>query len=114
MLKCQNFQLFLVAELITKAKLYPAKLAFIGLPPVDESKTLSYEETGFKQERVKLFNDVIKEVCEENNILFLDIFDIMFKEDYLNLLGDGLHPNSKGYDFMFNKIKEFIEKNQLI
>ena len=103
-----------IQELITKANSYQAKLAFIGLPPVDESRTLYYEETCFKSERVKLFNDIIKKVCEENNILFLDIFDIMVKGDYLHLLDDGLHPNSVGYDFMFKHVIKFVESNNLI
>ena len=102
-----------IKELIIKAKSYQTKLAFIGLPPVDESRTLPYEETWFKSERVKLFNDIIKELCEENNILFFDIFDIMIKENYPKLLDDGLHPNAAGYDFMFKKIKEFLEKKHL-
>jgi len=103
-----------IKELITKAKSYRAKLAFIGLPPVDKSRTLPYEETWFKPERVKLFNDIVKELCEENNVLFFDIFDVMSKEDFPKLLDDGLHPNSDGYDFMFEAIKGFLEKNQLI
>src|SRR3989338_5108 len=43
-----------IKKLIVKAKSYKANLAFIGLPPVDEEKTLPYEETSFKNERVKL------------------------------------------------------------
>ncbi|MBT4540776.1 hypothetical protein HOC35_04635 [Candidatus Woesearchaeota archaeon] len=100
--------------LITKAKSYDAKFAIFGLSPVDESKTGPFEETFFKNERVKLFNSIIKEVCEENNVLFLDMFNIMIKEDYPNLLEDGLHPNSAGFDFMFENIKGFLEKNELI
>jgi lysophospholipase L1-like esterase len=61
-----------------------------------------------------LFNDIVKELCEENNVLFFDIFDIMSKEDFPKLLEDGLHPNSAGYDFMFEAIKGFLEENQLI
>lgn len=102
-----------IQELIKKAKKYKAKLAFIGLFPIDESKTLPFEETSFKNKQVKLFNDIIKEYCEKNNVLFLDLFDIISKENYPKLLTDGLHPNSKGYDLMFKQIKKFIESNKL-
>jgi lysophospholipase L1-like esterase len=34
-----------INELITKAKLHKAKLAFIGLSPVDKARTLPFEET---------------------------------------------------------------------
>ena len=104
-----------IRELIKKAQGYQAGLAFIGLPPVDESLTLPYEETSFKNERVRLFNDIVKNCCKENKALFFDMFESMSKEDYPQLLDDGLHPNSKGYDYMFNVIKDFIEKkNHLI
>jgi len=103
-----------IKELITKAKSYQAKLVFMGLPPVDKSKTQPFEETWFKSERVELFNDIVKELCKENNVLFFDIFKIMGKENYAQLLGDGLHPNSAGYDFMFEKIKTYLEENKLL
>ena len=103
-----------IQELLKKAKNYQAKLAFIGLHPIDESKTLPFEETSFKNERVKLFNEIIKEACRKNNILFLDMLQLMSKENYKGFLEDGLHPNSEGYDFMFEKIKDFLEKNQFI
>ena len=89
-----------IKKLIKKAKNYKAKLAFIGLSPVDENKTLPFEDTSFENERVKQFNNIVKKCCKENNVLFLDMHNIMIKEDYPKLLYDGLHPNKKGYDFI--------------
>ena len=103
-----------ISELIRKAKSCRAGLAFIGLPPVDESKTLPFEETAFENKRVKMFNDTVKDECKENGVLFLDMFELMFKEKYTSFLADGLHPNPAGYDFMFEHIREFIETNDLI
>jgi lysophospholipase L1-like esterase len=42
------------------------------------------------------------------------MLNIMSKENYLSLLDDGLHPNSKGYDFMYENIKQFLIENKLI
>lgn len=103
-----------ISELIRTAKSCQAGLVFIGLPPVDGSKTLLFEETAFENERVKMFNDTVKDECKENSVLFLDMFELMFKEKYPLFLADGLHPNHAGYDFMFEHIKEFIETNDLI
>jgi len=64
-----------IKELIKKAKCYKAKLVFLGLPPVDEARTLPYEETSFTNKRVKKFNDVVKESCEAAEVSFLDIFE---------------------------------------
>ncbi len=103
-----------IKELIKKTKKYSAKLAFIGLIPVDESKTLPYENTSFTNKRIVLFNSLVKEVCQKNDILFLNIFDKMENKDHIKLLKDGLHPNSQGYEVMYLEIKEFLEKNRLI
>ena len=101
-----------IKKLIEKAKSYQKELVFIGLTPVDEKKTLPFETTSFKNERVKQFNEITKKNCEENNVLFLDIFDKLNTEDWPEMLADGVHPNSKGYDKMYELVKEFsVEKD---
>ncbi len=30
------------------------------------------------------------------------------------MLEDGLHPNTKGYDFMYKQIADFLQKKKLI
>jgi lysophospholipase L1-like esterase len=103
-----------IKKLITKGKSYQSKLAIIGLTPVDESRTSPYEKTWFKSERVKLFNDTLKELCKQNNMPFLDMYNVMIKQNYSRMLKDGVHPNSQGYNLMFKEIKDFIEDNKLI
>lgn len=103
-----------IKELVKKAGSYQAEIAFIGLTPVDESKTWPYEDTWFNNDRVKLFNDSIKEVCKTNGLTFLDLFEKMKKEEYKSLLSDGLHPNPEGYNFMFENVKGFLERENLI
>ena len=100
--------------LIKKARKFPAKLVFIGLTPVDEEKTLNYEGTSFVNERIKEFNDIIRNKCNAEDILFFDMFKEMINGKYQGDLIDGLHPNNKGYKFMFGKIKGFLEKENLI
>jgi len=103
-----------IQELVAKARSYKAKLAFIGIPPVDESLTLPFEETAFKNERVKIYNDIIKDCCAEEEVLFLDMFSMMIEQTYPDMLTDGVHPNSKGYDFMFQRILTFLETNDML
>jgi len=103
-----------IQELIAKSKTKKAQTIFIGLTPVDESKTLPFEKTAFKNERVKQFNDIIEKKCEESNIPFIDIFNPVSEEDYPLLLEDGLHPNKKGYDKMFEIIKNFLVESKHI
>jgi lysophospholipase L1-like esterase len=103
-----------IKELITKAKAYQAELIFMGLPPVDQSRTLPFEETWFDPERVKLFDSTVKELCEKNNVLFLDIFGKLNDEKWPQMLLDGLHPNSQGYEKIYELIKEFLIEKEII
>ncbi len=103
-----------IKKLISKAKSYKTALAFIGLPPVDETITYSYEDTVFTNVTIMQYNTIMREECELANVLFLDINTVMSQEHFQSMLADGLHPNSKGYEYMYTKIKELIEKNKLI
>ena len=95
--------------LLKKAKSYPAQLGCIGLPPVDETRTLPYEETSFTNKRVAFFNKIVKECCSKEKVLFLDMFKKMHKRKYTLFLEDGVHPNKAGYDFMYSQIKTWLE-----
>lgn len=103
-----------VLELIRNATSLNQKVAFLGLLPVDESKTLQRSGTVLTNERVTRFNNIIKECCKHENLPFLDINKIMLKKDYKILLEDGLHPNAKGYRFIFTKVRNFLKKNDLL
>ncbi len=97
-----------IQTLIDKAKLYTPKIAFIGLTPVEEEKTARTNE------RVKKFNDSIKETCKQNNVPFFDMFEEFSKLDYKKLLGDGLHPNPEGYEKMYELIKSFLIQKEMM
>ncbi|MBT4539250.1 hypothetical protein HOC32_03105 [Candidatus Woesearchaeota archaeon] len=103
-----------ITKLITISKKYSSNVLFLGLSPVDENLTLPWEGFYYTNGKQKKFEEVIKTCCLDKKALFLPLFDTMIKKNYQELLKDGLHPNSKGYDFMFNIIKTFLEKNKLI
>jgi lysophospholipase L1-like esterase len=96
-----------IKELITRAQKITDKIVFVGLTPVDESKTASIPwniDKLYKNEYVEKYNDKINEVCENEGIDFIDIFSEMSKEDYKVMLIDGLHPNEKGHKWMSDQI----------
>ena len=58
---------------------------------------------------------MIKNTCKENNLLFIDTFTSFAGKDYQKLLTpDGIHPNSEGHKFIFEIVKNELEKNNLI
>jgi len=100
-------------ELIGQAKKFTNEIIFVGLTSVEDVKTNPVPwETDFSytNKDVVFYNDKIKEICEKNELLFINMLDLLKPED----LEDGLHPNSKGHEKMFFRVKDFLEKNKLV
>ena len=107
----EKFQKNLV-RLLNQAKAFTSKIIFVGLTKVDESKTTPRKKRKFyTNENLVQYNEVIKSLCQENNLLFIDMLDLLDKEKDLD---DGLHPNSQGHQKMFEKVKDFLLENKLI
>ncbi len=98
-----------ISNLILKSKKYTKDILFVGLTPINEKITFPFEETYFSNEIIKKYNSIIKDCCKKNKVGFIDLFEDMSKKDYKKMLSDGLHPNSKGYDFIFNKVKKRVK-----
>jgi len=104
-------------ELIKLAQKFSLKIIFVGLTPVDEKRTTPIpwdSDKFYKNEYIEKYNQVIKKVCEENKIYFIEIFEKFKATGYQQLLEDGLHPNSKGHKRIFEIVKDFLIKNNLI
>ena len=104
-------------ELIFIARKFSSKIIFIGLTPVDDSKVDPlpwFPEVSYKNEYIKNFNEIIKLVCDKNNIYFVGILNEFLDRDYKRLLEDGAHPNSEGHKNIFKTVKDFLIKNKIV
>ena len=80
-----------LSVLISLAKRYTQKIFFVGLTPVDEPKVTPMPwapEFSYHNDQIELYDSIIKKVCEQNNIYFIDILEEFKKQDYLELLED--------------------------
>lgn len=106
-----------IKSLMNLARKFSSKIIFIGLTPVNESKTspIPWEvDKSYKNDYIRKYNEIIKSICKENKISFIEIFDKFVKENYNNLLEDGLHPNSEGHKQIFEIVRDFLIKNKII
>lgn len=106
-----------IQKLIILSQKFFKKAIFIGLTPVDELKVnpIPWKLThSYKNELIKKFDNASKEICDKNEISFIEIFEKIIKEDYKNLLEDGLHPNSEGHKKIFEILKDSLIKNKII
>lgn len=99
-------------EIIRKAKNITPDVIFIGLKNVDETKTMpvSWKDIYYVNAEIKKYDEVMKSVCKENGILYLDVFGLLSNNDF----EDGLHPNNVGHEKIFVKVKNLLEENKWI
>lgn len=110
-----------IQKLILKAKKYSEKIFFVGPTPVGETKTnpLSWnKDKSFKNQNIKINNQILKEECEKNKVWFIEVFEEMQKAGLGKIieyeLTPGLHPNTAGHEMIFEIVKRNLLKEKLI
>ena len=98
-----------IITLINSAKKYTDNILFIGLTKVDESKVIPLhwdKEKGYLNTKIINFDKELKNICLENNVDYLYIYELLEIEE----LFDGLHPNNVGHQKICDKVKTKISK----
>ncbi|MDJ0597770.1 MAG: GDSL-type esterase/lipase family protein [Crocosphaera sp.] len=90
---------------------------FVGMVPVDEEKMPFIDCFYFNHFDQYRYKEVTKKACQSRNIPYLDIFDLWLGrgENYVKsrLINDGLHPNVKGYESLYEDILNWQGLQQL-
>lgn len=69
----------------------------------------------YKNKYIEEYDKIIELVCEKNNLIFTDVLSEFKKGNYKKLLDeDGLHPNSKGHQKIFEIVRDSLLKNKVI
>lgn len=88
-------------KLITAAKQSAKEVVLVG-PTCIGGEFRTPRASIFQDSEIMKYRDVLKEIAQEQNLQFIDMFDVL---DPKSDLGDGVHPNIGGYQKMFEKIK---------
>ena len=99
-----------IETIISISKQYTKKIIFIGDFNINEDLTLPWRDSNlyWKNSTAKKYENSLEEICQKYSIPLIPTKDIITLED----LSDGLHPNSKGHERIFQRIKEFLENNE--
>lgn len=86
-----------------------AKPIILGITPVDERVgEMSWKKGyGYTNEQVEKYNGIARKIASKNSVEFVDAYS-QFKNTQGDLLLDGLHPNSKGHELIFEKVKSSL------
>lgn len=100
-------------QLIVQAKNYSKKFMFIGLSVIDEEivKDRPNKPWEFSNNRIYEFEKVLSDVCNQENVPFVPIFEkFQAEQQKRNLLADGLHPNDAGHQLIYELVLPELEK----
>lgn len=104
-----------LGKLLDKAKTVSDKILFVGLFPVDDTKTLNWKpDRTYNNKSVQEYNVILSNFCKENKLAFVDIFKPFYGKSHEVLLSDGLHPNSKGHQKIYKLVSKALRKNNLL
>lgn len=63
-------------------------------------------ETRFDNEVIQTYNKYLKEVASLENLVFIEAFNVL---DIDTDLADGLHPNTQGYEKLYQALRGFLK-----
>lgn len=113
-------KLFHISKDLSKATV------FVGMVPVDESRTAPDPEKAYWRflDAQQKYAKITKEVCHKHEVRYIDNITEWFnlgklhfgfgKRKYIKLLDDGVHPNAEGHEFLFLTIKEFLRRHKYL
>lgn len=105
-----------IKELVNQARKHTQDIIFIGLTPVDQRvNPMSWKPThAYLNEQVAKYNRALQNVVKTQGVPFIELYSEMLMENYMKLLEDGLHPNTKGHEFIYNKVIKYLEENEIV
>ncbi len=98
-------------EIIRRARTITKDIIFMDLKNCDESKTMpvSWIDIYYTNENMRKYSEIMDDVCKKNNVPVIDL-GILGDDDF----DDGLHPNAKGHEKIFRKVRDFLTERKLI
>ena len=105
-----------IREIIRISKVHSSKIIFLGMEPVDEKKVdpipWTSEKSSYKNNILSKYNKILQNICENEGVGFIDLQKL--PKSYIQTLDDGIHPNTKGHEMLFQTVKTFLEKENFL
>ncbi|MEK9179385.1 MAG: GDSL-type esterase/lipase family protein [Patescibacteria group bacterium] len=95
-----------VVKIIRTVRNYSCDVCIVGLTPVDERL---FKNLLFNNKDVKKYDGYISEVCEEQKVSKIELYDELEKKGYKNMLLDSVHPKAAGHKMIANVVISYLE-----
>lgn len=98
-----------INNIIRSAKKYSKRIYFLGITPVEESKSKEVGKYYFRNYDINRYNATIKNICSKTAVNFIEIYENWIGTNYSKyLLDDGIHLNQLGHKKIFTSLKKYI------
>lgn len=99
-------------ELVARAKACSPHVFWVGLTPVVEEvwkKHASETDALFENARIAEYRRALSDMARHLGVPVIDVDDLLTSEDLI----DGLHPNSRGHEKIFLRVKNFLATHEV-
>lgn len=101
-----------IKKIIEVPKQHTSFIFWLGLPRVDESSNW-VQEVGFMNSKIEEFDDELRNTVSKVGVAYLDWFDIEDLKRLDFLAEDGAHPSSLGHAFIYKRLMEVLQDEEL-
>ncbi len=99
-----------IEQMITEAKQVSSKIILLNIIPVVDKSNFDSEQIRANK-YYEHYNQQLTQIAQNNSLTLVDANAAFQKTDYANLLGeDGLHPNKKGHQLIYDLISKEVDK----
>jgi len=106
-----------IKNIIGITRKFSKKIIIMGPWPMDDSKLDPIpwaEHKSYKNEYIKQYNEIVKEVCEQENVYYINTYDKFLDGLQNNISHDGCHPSTQGHKLVFEIIRDFLIENKIL
>lgn len=101
--------------LIRQARNYTGKVVLVSEAYTGIDGPIPWsEEKHLSDERLGEYVEVQRKVAEDKNVPYVDLRGLKEKEEWLELMEDGSHPDSEGHELIYEKVREKLTGNGLL
>jgi len=101
-----------IEKAVHQAKDFSDKIYLASILPISKKVEGEISTTGKirTNENVLFYNQILKDIANENSLIYIDFHSAFLKDKEILLSKDGVHPNEKGYGMMAEIAIPIIEK----
>lgn len=104
-----------LGELIEKARTYTDRIVFVGETYTTIEGPIPWaEDKHLDDERLGRYVEIQREVCETEDIPYVDLRELRDKKEWSEMLEDGSHPDNEGHQLIYEEVKERLVEEELL